>query len=359
MKTKILTTLKICSAFILMLFSYSCKKNYAEEVYSSNSETSLKLDSIAPTYKDSQNLRMGFSKIKPIISTQRQLISSSFDYTNRLQVSIWAEYVDGQHNHAEVSVDPDFVLIGGGARTSDFGSSYGVPEALLTSSYPKDDGTFSTFVADSKDHVISYSHRLWVYAIGMKMYDIGQLPIDPYYIKSSMSLTKTTSSSAAHPSSTTCIPSGYSFLSGGAKVNYQGAGSLLTRSMFPIGGGTCWTAESKDHGISSPATVECYVLSILPSNISQFGTLQISEKFAVVTAKSNKIATVTLNTNDNFGGLPWLIAGVGGQSAYTGNGRLLWEMYPVTPNLAQISDKDHLYAASGSLYGHLTMIRKL
>jgi|GEM_PF-3184702 len=123
----------------------------------------------------------------------RQVIGSAFDNTGRLEVTIWGEYVDGKYPHAEVSVDPDFVMIGGGARVSNFSNTNSGVNALLTSAYPKDDGTFSTFVADSKEHLILYNHRLWVYVIGLKLYDFAGQPIPSSYTKTFMNITKTTS----------------------------------------------------------------------------------------------------------------------------------------------------------------------
>jgi hypothetical protein len=349
----------------IILFFSGCQKNpipplVDESSLANKSESFISKDSTPPIFKDAAKL-FGKPNIVPTPSFARQLISSAYDYSGRLQVSIWAEYFDGTVNHGEVSVDPDFVLIGGGARTSDFSNSNVGINALLTSAYPKDDGTFSKFVADSKDHIVPYNHRLWVYAIGMKMYDLGQIPLDPNLIKANMKLTKAVSSYTAYPTASAIAPSGYTLLSGGAKVNWQGAGNLLTQTMFPTNGINSWTAKSKDHGISSPATIESYCISIAASSMPQFGILEVSGRFGSVKAKAYNSATVNLKAYDfAYPSDPlWLIAGVGGQSAYTGDGRLLYEVYPVDANTGRISDKDHVYPSTGTLYGYIRMIRKL
>jgi hypothetical protein len=295
-------------------------------------------------------------------TTTKTLLYSGFDNSGKVEVKIWADYVDGQHPHAEVSVDNDFVMIGGGARVSDFNNSSNSVLALLTSCYPKDDGTFTTFVADSKDHITVYNHRLWVYVIGMKLYDGSNNPISTSTLISQMSIAKATSSSAAHPSVTVnAMPSGYKVLSGGAKVNWSGAGNLLTKSNFPTTGATetQWEANSKDHGISSPATIEAYELSIDPV-ISNFGTLEVMYKYGAVNTNNNYM---TVSQNTYYPGPPaadnLLLAGIGGWSQYTGAGRLLFAIYPTSLNGAEVRSKDHQYGdQSGSLSISIVMIRK-
>lgn len=294
---------------------------------------------------------------------ERILISSSYDYlTGRIQTAIWARSVYGQHNQVDVAVDPDFVLIGGGARVTNASDSSDGVNALLTASYPKDDGTFSTFVAESKDHLSPYPHKLWVYAIGMKLHDFSKVPLDPYGVKLHMKITKTLSTLAQHPSSTTCGGNdGYQRLSGGARVIWQNPGNLLTQSAPPnFGNGPCWMAKSKDHEKASLARIESYSIWIKPE-IDQYGTLVISSKWASKGTSSGQRGNVLLNSKDSQ--IPWdpwhdwQIAGVGGMSTFNGNGRMLFEMYPTTTQTAVVGDKDHLKANGGILYGYVTMIR--
>lgn len=237
-----------------------------------------------------------------------QIIASSYDNSGKVQITIWGNYVDGFHNHAEVSVDPGFVLIGGGARVSNFSNTNSGVKALLVSEYPKNDGTFTTFVADSKDHSVSYNHRLWVYAIGMKLYDANQNPIDANVIKSYLNLSTTISLSSENPIATTCPPTGYTSLSGGAKINYQNQGVLLTESWHPglSGDSRCWEAKGKDHSVVSYATIESYNLSINPT-IPQFGVLTISQKYGHSPTQPYTFGHTVLNSTDTYTGQNYLL----------------------------------------------------
>ena len=49
-------------------------------------------------------------------------------------------------------------------------------------------------------------------------------------------------------------------VAGGARVNYAGAGNLLTAS-YPLDSNT-WKAGSKDHLGSDPATIDVHALGI-------------------------------------------------------------------------------------------------
>ncbi len=351
---------KIIYAFMAIFIVSSCQKKSPEqlksEYQSANAATDVvvQIDSIPPIFKDTSDLP-GKKRTVSTGSTERQLISTGYDYSGRVQVSIWAEYTDGVHNHVEVSVDPDFVLVGGGARvTNSANNSTGV-NALLTSEYPKDDGNFATFVADSKDHVQASTHRLWVYAIGMKLYNNNGEGIDPLIVKSNMNLSKSVSSLSSYPTASVCPPSGYTLLSGGAKVNWTGAGNLLTKSTLS---GNCWQVASKDHGIYSPATIEAYALSFVTNGLPEFGTLLITTKFGAVNTSAYNQGNVTINTYDASTFQNWLLTGVGTNAVSSGNGRLLFELYPVNPNLASSRDKDHLYPASGTLNGSIIMVRR-
>ena len=372
MKHLLKFTAAICIAIVL--FS-SCKKdnnkaanksevaNKSESVkYPDFSSRANLIDTISPKFVDS--LRTGtnelFKGINPMPNgINRQVIADNFDPTARMEITIWADYVDGQHNHAEVSVDASYVMIGGGARTSNFSNTNAGDLGLLTAAYPKDDGTFSTFVADSKDHLVAYNHRLWVYVVGMRLFDAGAGVIDPAtVIIPNMNITKTTSSSAAHPTTTACAPSGYTLLSGGAKVNWSGAGNLLTGSI--PSSLTCWTSASKDHGISSPATIESYALSIIANGITAFGTIEASSYAYTTLTYNGQIGSVNLSSLNVLGTGNWLISGIGGNTTYSlYGGRLLIEMYPLTGTDAKISDKDHSYADHGTLTGQIGLIRRL
>lgn len=342
--------------FILTALSVGCTKT---DFNSPSSQINYSKDSIFAANRNiSTNVsgaRTGTGSTARLSSAT--LIANSFDYSGTVEVSIWADYIDGYHNHAEVSVDPGFVLIGGGARVTNFSNTSSGVEALLTSEYPKDDGTFSTFVADSKDHKNPYNHRLWVYAIGMRLYSSGT-PLSESTVESYMNINKSISATAPHPSTDVTSPTGYTELSGGSKVNYTSYGSLLTQSGIPmnLSIGQDAQASSKDQYYSDPSTIESYSLSIDPV-ISGFGTLEITRRYASRSISSSGRATLITSVFPTGG---WVLSGIGAYSEYTGYGRLLYEMYPANATDVFVSSKDHIVPdASGHLYSIVFMIRKL
>jgi hypothetical protein len=68
-----------------------------------------------------------------------------------------------------------------------------------------------------------------------------------------------TSSPAQHAVITVSVPTDYKIISGGARVNYTGAGNILTKS-FPQG--NTWRAESKDMDIADPSTITAWAIAI-------------------------------------------------------------------------------------------------
>jgi len=68
------------------------------------------------------------------------------------------------------------------------------------------------------------------------------------------------SATAQHPSIEYTVPENYKILGGGARVNWSGAGNLLTAS-YPKNVQT-WVAKSKDHGIVSPANILVRVIAL-------------------------------------------------------------------------------------------------
>lgn len=226
--------------------------------------------------------------------------------------------------------------------------------ALLTSAYPKDDETFSTFVADSKDHMISYSHRLIVYAISMKLYDSNLEPLPASYIKSFLNISKVTSSLANSPTATVSAPSGNVVLSGGAKINWSAPGNLLVASAN--NGSSIWYAKGKDHNQSSPATIESYVLSI--NNAITECHLVFNGKVALG-SNTTFVKDVTSDIGSDFmGNSGYLLCGIGGEVTYTGFGRLLFAVYPYNGTTGRVASKDHYSPdLTGKTWAHATGVK--
>jgi len=80
----------------------------------------------------------------------------------------------------------------------------------------------------------------------------------------SVAIFTNTSPLDSHPKGTITVDNGYKVIGGGARVNWQGAGNMLTAS-YPSSE-TEWTALAKDHDAPSPATIDVYALGLYDPN---------------------------------------------------------------------------------------------
>jgi len=120
------------------------------------------------------------------------------DWSGQVHVRVYlGPWVYGQHNVTTVSVDTDYVLVGGGAEIYGAGN----PGALLTASNP--DLNLTTWHASSKDHVNPYPHSLRAYAIGLRLDGVSSTDLRNYMV-----LVTQTSTPAHHPNAIAALPPG-------------------------------------------------------------------------------------------------------------------------------------------------------
>jgi len=153
------------------------------------------------------------------------------------------------HPSASVSVPDGWVLVGGGAQV-EYGSGLG---SMLYGSFPKE----NSWVAEAKDHLQPDPAQVTAFAIGLKrsfLAKIGLTVTSPLVI--------TSAPPANHPS-VTLVNQNFSFISGGARVNWAGVGNLLTAS-FPQDRQN-WTAQGKDHLQPDPATITVWGIGLVPA----------------------------------------------------------------------------------------------
>jgi hypothetical protein len=249
-----------------------------------------------------------------------------------------------QQQTVSCSVDPSFVLVGGGAQTY-----YSGKGAMLTESRPNDDGQYRTWIASSKDHVYADPHWLDVYAVGMRLDGVSRATlVAQMQIKSSTSGTNT-----GVVSWQTATDQGYTLIGGGAKVNWSGAGSLLFRSS-PFASQTdnrTWLAGAKDHLVSSSASLTVYAIGIKPV-IPGFGTLDIATRFNGGSVGGNQAGNVQVSADAG-----WVSASPGALSDWgSSQGRLLTGIVPGIAT-AVAKDKDHGKPAAGTLWAYSRQIR--
>ena len=244
----------------------------------------------------------------------------------------------GQHPVVHCDVDPDQVLVGGGAWAE--WTSHG---ALLTASYPEN-GQLETWVGASKDHLHAEIHTLHVYAVGLELTGLSRSEL-----MSHMTMKEATSGSYSHPAKTVSVPAGYVLTGGGARVDWSGKGNLLTES-YPLSVRT-WKVASKDHIDLSPATITAYAIAI-KSNIPGFGTIQ-GQRRSSSTYTTYGASSVTKNPTSG-----WTTTGMGGTATWSDTGRMLYMIKPNSGDGIDVSSKDHLVQDSGSTSAYVIELKK-
>jgi len=238
-----------------------------------------------------------------------------------------------RHNAVHCALDPDFVLVGGGAAVA----GQGEPGALLTESYP--DPYAPVWHAASKDHLTPYPHKLSAYAIGLK---VRGLTADQ--LRAHVKVKVYGSVTAQHPSQTVTVDPGTLLIGGGAAAVWRDHGLLLTAS-HPSADGRSWIAEAKDHKTEEEGTVTAYAI-------------QISENIPGVGQLSARVFSQGRSVDTGYGEA-WVridpamvLTSVGGRSVTGGAGRLLTDVTPSSDAErgwagARVVSKDHRTKAGG------------
>lgn len=256
---------------------------------------------------------------------------------NSLTVTEWINTVQGERNTATATVDvtSGYVMVGGGAQTSDPGGNPANVDAILTAAYPVPDNSFDMYTASNKDHDgFYYTSNLSAYAIGIKLTYANGTVVPRSDIIKHLGLNYVTSASAEHPSATApTYPSNYITLSGGAFDNYgTGWGNLVYENDYSS---SIAVAQGKDQNGVDACAITAYDLSYDNQTIDTWGKLNIAYYTNYESVTQSKM-TYNLQALDNEA-----IIGVGGYSTqWTKNGRLLYSMYADSPGDATIQSKD-------------------
>ena len=121
-----------------------------------------------------------------------------------LKVCDWSD--TAPHPQSTCELDPGWVLVGGGAEID--GS--GLDGPMLWGSFP-DFG--QAWTARSKDHVVSFPHRVRAYAVGMQLVDMDYATLNGLVTR-----TPDTSVPSSRPSAAVAIPQGDIMLGGGESL---------------------------------------------------------------------------------------------------------------------------------------------
>lgn len=140
-----------------------------------------------------------------------------------------------------------------------------------------------------------------------------------------------------------CVPAGWKIVGGGARVEFNGAGGLLTAS-YPEG--NCWIARSKAHEISDQQRVEAMAVAIRDE----------SNRWDVVidTQTSGKESHPTVQARLRPG---YVLTGGGARANWTGAGSLLTASFPATNEVWEARAKDHGVSDPSTVTAYVIGIR--
>ncbi len=320
---------KLLIGFVVIVFAFACE---------SGNITPTKMEDDLPSKYNSKGNRSISG------SGARTASIENTDWSGLVRVKLF--YNEGtaqaEHNNASVQVDADYVLIGGSAWVTDTESG-----AFLTESRPDFNG--NSWVASSKDHQNVDLHSLHVVAIGLRLVGVTSDVLRSYIRVTSLP----SSGPVSSPSKSITIQLDEILLGGGVKVNVPPGGSNLLVYSFPNGTNS-WTAKSKDHLVSSPATLDVYAIAIKNVDIPGFGFLESGISIAGPQIGSGtQVAGSTIPTG-------WITSCPGGQATFSGYGRMIMDMKVTSsdPFAFSTRSKDHKRVDSGSTYAYAVRIRK-
>lgn len=270
-----------------------------------------------------------------------------------MEVTEWVSNTVGEINsNITTSVDPGYVMVGGGAQVKDPGGNANNVDAILTAAYPVNDGTFSTYAGSDKDHGgITYVSDLYVYVIGVKLTSQSGSVIPTSSIIPHLVIEQATSTPPADdPFQYVDAPlGGWQVVSGGAMDNYgTGYGNLLTENDYVS---TTAYAKGKDQKKVDLSTITAYALCYDNQLISGWGYFQLGYQSGTVNVNNDLMGLVVTILGN------YAVAGVGGFSQSTGYGRLLYGVYSSASTVGDFQSKDQdVVDKTGSLSGIVTYI---
>lgn len=208
--------------------------------------------------------------------------------------------------------------------------------------------SFYGYAARSKDCMYRTPHRLYVYAVGLRIKGVSRQTIANCMIYKESGL-----SQYAHwPATSISVPSGYRILAGGGTVYYYGSGGHFSYS-FPSG--NKWLVQARDHISPEITRIKAYAIGI-KDYIPGFGYLDVDIQSFVDHSKREYLTNRYLSIENR-----WAVGSTGAYSFFNGTGRLLrgFKPYVVRNNFeVRASSKDCKRACSGGLNVYATILRK-
>lgn len=248
------------------------------------------------------------------------------------------------HVAVDCVVDPEFALVGGGA--AGLGSSYG-GSPFLTESRPLDGRTWR---ASSTKHLVSASHQLAVYAIGMRLDGVNTQALRDAIQWRQVQL--------AGDAAAAQVPTGSKLIGGGAQTVADASANGVARFLkgtYPPGFHQ-WSATSKDHYLPAAGTTSVWLLTMNDRIIEGFGALEIK----IMTASANRV-TAGYSTSSVQVEPGWALIGMGARLQDDANqtGRMLVSIQPGQDSRSvSVTSRDQINASSGTTTAYAIVARK-
>ncbi len=151
---------------------------------------------------------------------------------------------------------------------------------------------------------------------------------------------------AQHPHAEVQAGKGYKVIGCGARVNWGGAGNLLT-ALYPSDHNSC-IADAKDHDVASPATIDAWAIALYdPDNRWDVKIFRSTSGPAPHPIQTVKVAP------------GYTMTGGGAQDNYEGAGNLLTASFPASADSWEARGKDHAHSDPASLTAFAIGIRPL
>ena len=217
-------------------------------------------------------------------------------------------------SEAQVSIPKHYKLLSGGARIDWTGCGH-----LLTASFPENEQTWRAL---GKDHKYPSPAAITVFAVTL---------YDPENIWETKVFSNTWGKDHL-PTAKVEVPPEYVMVGGGAKVNYDGSGNMLTES-YPVTENT-WAAASKDQGWADPATVTVYAVG-LKSKLPNFSR----PRTEITKSDSPSLAFPTATISSGKG----IMTGGGAKVNPSRWGSFMTASYPKNEHTWNASSKEHIW----------------
>lgn len=248
------------------------------------------------------------------------------------------------HVDVDCVVDPEFALVGGGA--AGIGSSYG-GSPFLTASRPLDGRTWR---ASSTKHLVSASHNLAVYAIGMRLDGVNTEALRNAIQWKQVQLAGDTAAAQ--------VPTGSMLIGGGAQTipdaSANGVARFLKGSYPP--GYHEWRATSKNHYLPAPGQTSVWLLTMKDQIIEGFGDLEVKILTANPIRETAGYSTSSVQVESG-----WALIGMGGliQDDANQTGKMFVSIRPGQDSRSvSVTSRTQIDASSGTTTAYAIMARK-